>query len=355
MILITADLHLNDLSRDQYRHDWMRNILPELLRKHKAELLIILGDISDEKDHLSSWLVNQTVDHLTALAQICPIILLKGNHDYIQADNPFYEFLGKIPGIFWISKPTVGATIHAENCGHLLSRTLFLPHTANYKRDWDFHRNQDFHNWEFDFIYAHQTFAGAQVGPRKLDGIPTDIFSERTTVFSGDIHVPQSLDQGQIVYTGSPYTVNFGDDFKPRIILLEDNGNWKSIPSPGPQKRLLELTYPNRKIEGSWTDYFTKIAERKINPGDILKVRVQIEPSQAPQWSAIKDEIHKWGKAQGYNIYLIQPLIDKTESGSMAKRKTVTRTDEQLVEHHIKSKSASEATLKTGQNLLRRV
>lgn len=352
-ICITADLHLNDLARDQYRHDWMQNILPELLRKHKAKLLIILGDISDEKDHLSSWLVNQTVEHLTTLAQICPIIINKGNHDYIQSDCAFYEFLGKIPGITWIGQP-----IHAEQilidervyANKILGDALFLPHTSNYKRDW-----ATFYSFEQDLFLTHQTFQGASVGPRKMDGIPTSIFPKDSLVISGDIHYPQEFDQ--IVYCGSPYACNFGDSFEPRVLLLDPvKLVYKSIPSPGPQKHLLELGYPYQHIERKlfeslWTDYI----KCKANPGDILKVRVHIEPAQAPQWSAIKDEIHKWGEDRGYNIYLIQPLIDKTESGSMAKRKTVTRTDEQLVEYHVKSKSASEATLKTGANLMRRV
>ena len=35
--LVTADLHLNDNSRDSYRHDFMRSQLPKLLKQYKPK------------------------------------------------------------------------------------------------------------------------------------------------------------------------------------------------------------------------------------------------------------------------------------------------------------------------------
>lgn len=333
MIIITADIHLNDLPRDQYRHDWMANILPALLKKHKAELLLILGDLSDDKDHLSSWLVNQTVDHLVALAKICPVIILKGNHDYIV--TACFEFLEQIEGLTWINTPTVLPQ---------LGQSLFLPHTHNYKRDW---AELDFKN--YDWFYTHQTFAGAAVGPRKLDGIDPNIFPHNADVISGDIHQPQSF--GPITYVGSPYLEDFGDLFNPRILGIEGN-LIKSIPSPGPQKRLVEFAYPNRKIERPWTDYFKCTA----NAGDILKVRVTIDASQAPQWNQIKDEVKRWGDKNEYVIYLIQPVVEgKGASGSVKARKANTQTDEQLLDIYAKSRAVGEATVKTGKTLMGKV
>lgn len=334
-VLITADLHLNDLARDQYRHDWMANILPVLLKKYKISRLLILGDLCDSKDHHGAWLVNQLVDHFTMLAEICPIIIQMGNHDYIVADNPFFEFLGKIPGVTWISKPTTSAELEIPKIS-----ALFLPHTANYQRDWK--------GLKFDaysYIFAHQTFQGAAVGPRKLDGIPTDIFPNDITVVSGDIHQPQEF--GPIVYVGSPYLEDFGDDFNPRVLLLEDknaSGKLTSIPSPGPQKRLVEIS---------------SIAElskqRSINSGDILKVRVKLAATDHAKWPTIKDDVKAWGEDNGFIIHLVQPQIDSKGAGGMSKRKTVTRTDEQLLETYAQSRAVSTSTLKTGLTLMSKI
>jgi hypothetical protein len=342
VILITGDIHLNDQVRDQYRHDWMRNILPSLLRKHRAELLVVLGDCSDDKDHLSSWLVNQTVDHFTALANICPVIVLKGNHDYVVADNPFFEFLGKIEGITWVSTPKIAAELEIPKLS-----ALFLPHTTNYQRDWK-SLNFDAHS----LIFAHQTFAGAAVGPRKLDGIPTDIFPNGVKVVSGDIHQPQSF--GPITYVGAPYLEDFGDLFDPRVLLIDGTifkPQLTSIQSPGPQKRLVEIVWPNRKIERPWTDYI----KTKAQAGDILKVRIEIEPAQTPQWQSIKDEVRRWADQQGYHVHLIQPKVNTAGTKSMAKRKVGSKSDDELLEVYATARAVSEATLTTGKKLMEKI
>lgn len=335
MILVTADVHLNDLTRDQYRHDWMANILPVLLKKYNVQLLIILGDLTDEKDRLSSWLVNQIVDHLTAITQWCPIIVQKGNHDYVVADNPFFEFLGHIPEITWINRPTKAIkTPHSK----LLGNALFLPHTANYERDWG-----EFYTFEQELYFCHQTFQGAQVGPRKMDGIPTNVFPKDAQVVSGDIHQPQTFDN--ITYVGSPYLEDFGDNFKPRVLLLDPKKDTlKSIPSPGPQKRLIEIS--------SLTDLKK---QSEINEGDILKVRVTLNAADHAQWPTIQEEVKAWGAKNGFAIHLVQPKIENTSGGKSKARKADDRTDEQLLDTYAQSRSVGEATLKTGMNLLRKI
>lgn len=337
MILITADIHLNDLPRDQYRHDWMANILPALLKKHNAELLLILGDLTDEKDRLSSWLVNQIVDHLTAITQICPIVIQKGNHDYVVADNPFFEFLGQIPGITWISKPTGAAAINRAHW-NILGDCLFLPHTYNCERDW---ADIDFNN--YNCIFTHQTFAGAAVGPRKLEGIDPAIFPIDIPVISGDIHQPQSF--APITYVGAPFLEDFGDNFNPRVLLLDtDTYKFKSITSPGPQKRLIEI------------DSVAKLDKiSHIHRGDILKVRVSLAASAHAQWPAIQAEVKAWGVDNRYVIYLVQPQVIKATGGKAKARKVDNRTDEELLGTYAKSRAVGEATLKTGRILMEKV
>lgn len=333
MILITADLHLNDLPRDAYRHDWMRTILPSLLRKHKAELLLILGDLTDDKDSHSAWLTNSIVDHLNNLTEICPIIVLQGNHDYVVAENPFFEFLGQIEGITWI-----GSICDPYQISGPLGHALFLPHTANYKRDW-----AEFNFQKQDLIFAHQTFQGASIGPRKLDGIPTDIFPAHSLVISGDIHVPQTF--AQITYVGAPYLCDFGDDYKPRVLLLDQNTlKLQSIPSPGPQKRLIEI--------GSIADLNR---QRMLNKGDILKVRVALAAKDHARWPAIQDEVKAWGADNGYVIYLVQPQVVNTAGGKAKARKVDTRSDEQLLELYAQSRAVNETTLKTGKTLMGKI
>src|ERR1035437_1458498 len=137
-VLITADLHVSDNPRDDYRWAWLKK-LPTLLRKEKIELLIILGDLCESKDNHSAELVNALVDHLYALAAVCPVIVLQGNHDYLSSpDNPYFRFLQRIEGISWIGRPipirdlkNVPATVSRS-----LGRAIFAPYSPNYERDW---------------------------------------------------------------------------------------------------------------------------------------------------------------------------------------------------------------------------
>lgn len=330
-VLIAADLHLNDLARDNYRHNFMAKALPELVKKYKAEALVLLGDFTDDKDCHPSTLVNRTVDHICALAEETVVISLKGNHDYTDADNPFFRFLGRMPNIYWLNVPYD----HQAFLETLFGDVLFLPHTPNWKRDWDCI------NLDRDLIFAHQTFEGANVGGRKMEGAPTNIFPDNSIVISGDIHVPQTFDQ--VTYCGSPYLVDFGDNFKPRILALDPVSlNLKSIPCPGPQKRLVEIN---------------SLAELKqqsmLSAGDILKVRVKISANEHAQWPAMKAEVKKWGDENGYNIYLIQPQVNKHTSIAAAKRRRANaRSDEELMQAYSKTKMVDEQTLEVGLNLM---
>lgn len=333
MILETADLHLNANPRDAYRHTFMAGTLPTLLQKHHVSTLIVLGDLCDEKDRHPAWLVNAVVRHFTKLSKLVDEVIINlGNHDYVEAGNPFYAFLGQLPKIRWVHTPT---TLSLEG-----KKVLFLPHTANYKRNW---KGLDFKGYAR--IYVHQTFQGAAVGPRKLDGIPLDIFPDNARVISGDIHVPQSFDV--VTYIGAPYLCDFGDDYKPRV-LLRDGNTATSIPVPGVQKRLVEI---EDIVELKHPVSYKGL----INTGDILKVRVLLNTRDRAQWPAMKEAVLAWGEKNGFQIYLVQPVLEKEKGKATARQRTVVRTDEQLMSTYAKAVAVSDVTLKTGMSIMRKV
>jgi len=322
--LITADLHLGDNPRDVYRHKFMEQ-LPALLKKHKATRLLVLGDLTEEKDRHSAWLVNKMVEYFFVLHQVCQVMILRGNHDYIDINNPFFRFLQCIEGIGWIDRP-----YEADGC-------LFLPHTTNWKRDWDKLRFEG-----RDWIFAHNTFEGADVGHgRKLSGIPTNIFPD-DNVISGDVHIPQKL--GQVEYVGAPYTVDFGDDYEGRVLRLTKHGV-TSIPLTTPQKRLVEV---------SELKELTKV--KHVKQGDILKVRYFLAADQQPRWSEIQAAIREWSEKHGYILHTTQPVVVTNRlGGEKAKRKVIVRSDQQLLESYAKQRGVDPRTLKTGLTLMGKV
>jgi hypothetical protein len=226
--LVTADLHLSDNPRDAYRHKILQR-----LYKHAERLGVqrtfILGDLTEAKNSHSDWLVNAVSEHVRRFTKLGDVILLKGNHDYLSdPDVPFFHFLRHMPQVRWVCNPT-GCTLPG------IGRTLFLPHTRAYKRDW---AGLSFEGYDYLFAHCSVTGAGTGHGRRLEGGVPLSIFPRDARVISGDIHVPQQV--GCVTYVGAPSLVDFGDDYQPRFLLL-DGDRMRSIPIHGPQKRLVEV------------------------------------------------------------------------------------------------------------------
>jgi len=282
--LITGDWHLDSQARNKYRHTFVEQTLPEMIKDLHIHRLIILGDLCQDKDRHNAELVNRVVNQISKLSRLCQVIILQGNHDYIDPTNPFFAFLARISDVMWINKPT------------FIGSELFLPHTRDYQKDWngvDFQR-AIFRGSGFDRIFAHQTFAGANVGPRTLDGIPLSVFPEEVEVISGDIHVPQKIEN--LRYVGAPYTINFGDNYKPRVLVLRSD-KITTLPVPGPQKVIVEIDMSVQP----------RIMP-KLNRGDMVKVRATL--GKFENFQGAKKLIVNWAECNGYKLHSVQPIVD---------------------------------------------
>jgi len=327
--LVTADFHLSSNPRDAYRHWWVAGELRELVKSLKPDRVIILGDLTDQKDCHNAGLVNDVVGYLHNLSKTCPVIVLRGNHDCINPLEPFFEFVGLLPNVTWITRPKAIALEGLGNC-------MFLPHTRNHKKDWKelsfapFQRDPD-----TGWIFCHNTFEGADAGTgHPLKGIPTEVFPKKAKVISGDIHVPQKLDQ--ITYVGAPYTVTFGDSYQPRVLLLGRNKVERSINCTGPQKCTVDIVNVHEPLP----DY-------EINAGDMLKIRVHLKASDYAKWNEIQASVRKWGEDYKAIVSIIQPMkLDKHVR--LARKQTATQTDRELMELYSKRRSVSDDVLKTG-------
>lgn len=332
--IVTADLHFSDKIRDNYRHAFVGRLI-KMIHQHSADQLLILGDLSEQKDRHGAWLVNQIVGHLHRLTKHCEILVLMGNHDYLDPNTPYFQFLGRVPGATWVNTPTKSKNLPSTTTAGL-GPCLYLPHTANYKKDWaDVPLNG--HNW----IFTHNTFTGVDMGGgRKAAGIPLTVFPKGARVISGDIHIPQTI--GPVTYVGAPYLVDFGDDYKPRVLLL-NNGKIVSLPCHGPQKRLVEI----------------KDLQQLKNPGiglgagDILKVRVTLHPDQYAKWTEITNKVRAWGDKYDYQVHSVHPVM-LGKSVGVVKSETTTKSDTQILQAYAKSAAIDERTLRVGLELMQR-
>lgn len=329
-LLLTADLHRTDNPRDRYRAEWQTE-LRQLAKEYYLNAVLILGDLCEEKDRHSAVLVNEVVDDLHKLAQIRPVKIVMGNHDYSNPDNPFWGFLSHIENIEFISFPG----IYSE-----LGDALILPHTRNWEKDW-----KNINLKKHSLVFCHNTFEGADAGHgTRLKGIPTNIFAPDAQVFAGDIHIPQTL--GPVTYIGAPYTINFGDRYEPRVILLE-NSKVKSIPCQGPQKMVVYFEWRGGQLQ--------TVSKGDIVQGDIVQVRVHLSRADYADWAQITNQVKKWGEQEQVLVYQVKPETQSQLATTEATRSAIrdrSRDDLETYKEYVKRMKIDDVTAKVGEGLL---
>ena len=293
--LITADIHLTANPRDSYRLGLLPWML-EQVRKNKIDVALILGDLTDSKDRHPSKLVNTLVHQLDALSRICRVIVLKGNHDYIEPEHPFFGFVSLLRHVTFLSQPcelALSITGASDNC-------LFLPSTEDWERDWTPYAKK---LKTYDFVFCHQTFKGAarENGTVFDAGIPPTFFKgTKGKVYSGDIHVPQRFANSYgPEYVGAPYRIDFGDSFTPRVLMLGPKGA-KDLRFPCTNKHLVTLTNCTSADFGALGDV---LLTQEIKPGDQVKVRAILKRSDFPLWPKLKKSIVKLAETRQWQLF----------------------------------------------------
>jgi DNA repair exonuclease SbcCD nuclease subunit len=269
MMLITADLHLTNRPKDEYRFRYLK-WLDDAVQKYCVNSLVILGDLTEAKDRHPADLVNRIADAFDRLANRCEVLILKGNHDYADPANPFFRWLKHYGNIKFFDEPT---EYHVQMGASRKSRSLFLPHTAapaGYETAYDFA--------DYEYILMHQKFAGARAeSGRQMTGLSPAMFNHtQARVYAGDIHVPQRL--GKIEYVGAPYHVHFGDQFDPRVVL-DDGKIREDVQLETPRRRMIEIQNPDQ------------LGDLRLRKGDQVKVRLVLHRSEFASWEDHKRHI----------------------------------------------------------------
>lgn len=285
--LLISDLHLDDDKKNEYRWDFFKWI-NSVIKTHNIKRLMILGDLTEKKDRHSSKLVNRIMDNLMYLISKhnLDIVIIGGNHDYIDKTMPFFKFMRMVDKVLFVYKPI-------EN-----GEELYLPHSDDPVVDW---KDIDFD--KFKRVYMHQPTVGVRLMNGKVldSGLPNDLFSDYNgKVYSGDIHVPQDI--GNVRYIGSPYPVYFGDDYNGRVLILESRG------------KEISVLYPTIK-RVSWT--ITGLDELKgkdLQKGDHAKVRVMLTQSNKYEWFQMRQQIKQWFLEKGVELYSLELVIEKPKT-----------------------------------------
>jgi hypothetical protein len=325
--LLLADLHLTDTPLEEYRwgvFDWINDVL---LETYNFDNIIILGDLTEKKDNHSSKLVNRLTSELNHLANKQPLIILRGNHDCIDPEWPFFLFMQNNPYIDYFYRPA------------RTSRGIYLPHTKDPLNEWCEILAQDLRG--VDYIFMHQTVKGAKGSNGvSLEGVDGSILSNFSgDIFSGDIHTPQSV--GRVTYVGSPYPVYFGDNFVGGAIVLQDDKSWERLTYNTIRRVNLELD-----LTKNTGFHFT------AREGDQFKVTMLVNRSDSDKFDQYK-KIIKEGILQHKGVVVSMELkLNEEKSRMVAKRKLKVADPENILKQFAKAEGLDEFYLNKGKEFL---
>jgi DNA repair exonuclease SbcCD nuclease subunit len=264
--LVTADLHLTTTPREEYRweiFDW----LFRQGKNRKVDAFFILGDLTEKKDKHPAKLANRMVDGLIKLREAAPVWVLRGNHDYVDTDTPYFGFVNCIEGVHFISKATI---LSGKN-------TMMVPQGVDIMNTM-----QGVKQDHYSYIFFHDALRGAVTssGYKMKEGTKAGhLLKAKCAAIGGDIHVPQVLRE-RIYYCGAPHPVYLGDDFQPRVLFI-DGTEVKSIKRT--TLRRVHATVGSAE----------EIDALDLTEGDHLKVTLVLAASEMPEWRERREKIRK--------------------------------------------------------------
>lgn len=323
--ILTGDVHLTDRDQDEYR--WG---LLDFLCTQSADELIICGDLTDAKDRHSSKLVNRFMNSLAKLTDHFYVYIVMGNHDAINLNSPFFEFINSTPHANFIK--------FAETDDLSIGRCLFIPS--------GYHWQTDFALQKEDFIFTHVTFNGAKAeNGSLLPGVDSKLLKDyRGMCYSGDIHVPQKISDN-IEYIGAPYHIRFGDAFEPRLIKLHKNGEAQNLHYPCPRKYVVNITTPDELEE-----------ETYIKSGDMVKVRCFLKRADLSDWKKYKEEIKEICDSKKWVLFGPELIASKSTKNINTTNASPDlpsyRSSEELIKDFATKYKVPENYVDVGKNLL---
>lgn len=352
-MLICSDLHLTDRERDEYRWDFFKWIAKQL-KKRNEDTLLILGDLTDEKDGHTAKLVNRIVDTLLDLP--AHVFVLKGNHDYKDADCAFFRFLGRegfCDKLDFISTPKWLQFVGKEQkLKDLKLTTLMLPHTADPMRDW-----ADIDLKGVEVICCHQTYNGADAGGgfKLSSALSNRYWSEergfKGKIISGDIHVAQTL--GDVEYVGCPYPVHFGDAFETRVLQVERHNGAvvvESIQAASIQRAVVDVTInPDTEVLD------IEDALGSLRKGDQAKVRVHLPRAEFAGWEMHKGFVQAYAKENGIWLFSVELREVKRRKKSVAAETRVLKpgaTPGDILERFALARGLDPSLLEIGETMI---
>lgn len=332
-------LHCGDLHAfPRKRHHEFReqtNRLCELIQREKIDLVYIGGDVIDSKARLTPEQVEVVTQFFYQISDLCPIILIPGNHDMDLKQKGSLDSLTPIVD-----------NIHSKHPIYYLKDSGIYP---IYDIDWAVWSCIDELN-PFDIATKTGTnpvigcFHGAVKGC-KTDSewiiTETDVtveeFSSCDNVFLADIHKRQSFRDDEIAYCGSWYQVKVDEEEHKGVLI------WTLDESKGKYAYEFHELINQHGFKTFLIEDIDKItADDIIVPTDKFLIRLLYIGAEE-NYSAIKlHELRKVLKAKLNNEVILQKRFKKNKQAAKTK-KTIADTAIDFFTTFYKNQGISEA------------
>lgn len=278
--ILCSDLHFTANPSDEYRWTFWPWLAGEI-EAEKAQTLLILGDVTDAKDYHSAALVNRLTKAFAELLSRFPqlqIRVLAGNHDWLRQGGVFFKFLEHLdPRLTFITEPYEDTLDDGP-------AAYFLPYSKSPVKDW---AGLDFSH--YDYLFMHQTAPGSIASNgQAMDGEELPAFNAGK-VYSGDIHVPQTI--GQIEYVGSPYHVHFGDAFTGRCIVIDR------------KRKAFDLHFKTISRLAVKVSGLRELKKAELREGDHIKLVVRLAAGDMHDWKRIRRECADYLRGRAVEVH----------------------------------------------------
>jgi len=206
-----SDIHIRNVKRHKEYRSVFEKVYKEIDKNKENSVIYLGGDIIHAKLDMSPELIDLTSEFFTELANLCPLLVLPGNHDcnlnnkhrldalspIIKAlDNPNIHYI-KDSGVYQIGDVGFSVMSVFEEADSYVKASEYDSKTkiALYHGS----------------VFGSQTDFGFILPNSDID---KDIFDGFDMVLLGDIHKRQYLnDEKTIAYPGSLIQQNHGEDF----------------------------------------------------------------------------------------------------------------------------------------------
>lgn len=275
--LVITDFHFTCNPLDFYRWE-VFTTLRNYIKDYNIHTLIILGDICEDKDNHSYRLPNTFIKELESLGRYLEeIIILCGNHDYIDQNVPYFKFLD-LKILYPIYNKTLVRFITKPT---MIKDDLFVPYAyANFEEVSNSYKS-------CDTLYLHHSFEGVLSRyDYKLHGLSETSLDniKFNRCYSGHIHLAQSY--GKVEFIGAPYAIKYGDNNCGRCLIINQD---KYMYMP------IKATIQKHDVK---INNIEALKEYDIKENDQVKVVFDLSLSNCFEYEEIKKYINDYIKAK---------------------------------------------------------